>query len=148
MGEIEIIARLAFVDQGHVLLCRRRDAGYTYLPGGHVEFGEGTRAALAREVDEELGVPAAVGRFLGVVENAFQQHGGPHQELSLVFAGRLPGVSFPAAPPSREAHIDFVWQPLDQLAAANLLPPLVIDLLRRDGAAGPEWLSSFDAQAE
>lgn len=43
---IEVIARGVCVAGGKVLLCRPKAGGYTYLPGGHVEFGETSREAV------------------------------------------------------------------------------------------------------
>jgi len=64
---IEILARGVCVVDGRLLLCHTKGARNTYLPGGHVEFREKARETLRREVEEELGVKAKVGRFLGVV---------------------------------------------------------------------------------
>ena len=125
LAGIETIARGVCIADGKILLCRAKGGATTYLPGGHIEFGETGREALAREVLEELGVTASVGRFLGVVENAFTQHGRPHAEINLVYAleaGRpagTPGVEKVAA---KEDWIEFEWRPLADLAAANLLP--------------------------
>ena len=51
--------------QGRVLICQRRKKGRHGLkwefPGGKVEPGETTRAALERELLEELGVKAKIG---------------------------------------------------------------------------------------
>ena len=76
LAGIEVIARGVCVRDGKILLCRAKGGATTYLPGGHVEFGETGREALVREVKEELGVDAGTGEFLGVVENSFQQHLG------------------------------------------------------------------------
>ena len=72
LAGIEIIARGVCVQEGKILLCRAKGGATTYLPGGHVEFGETGRQALVREVEEEMGVDAETGAFLGVVENAFE----------------------------------------------------------------------------
>ncbi len=42
------------------------NAGQWTLPGGFVGYGETPEEATAREVQEELGVPCHLGRFLGV----------------------------------------------------------------------------------
>ena len=52
-GEIETIARGVCVKDGKVLLCRGKGAASTYLPGGHIEFGETGAEALVREMKEE-----------------------------------------------------------------------------------------------
>ena len=124
---IENIARGVCVGKGHVLLCRPKNGGYTYLPGGHIEFGEKGAEALRREVREELGLDSTVGELLGVVESSFVQHGKPHAEISLVY--RLDVAFAPDEEdglprvPSREDWIEFVWWPVDRLDEANLLPP-------------------------
>jgi len=49
-----------------VLLTRRADNGKWCLPGGHMEAGESTTEACAREVLEETGLTVNVGRLIGV----------------------------------------------------------------------------------
>ena len=69
--KIEILARGVLVQNGRVLLCHTKGAANTYLPGGHVEFKESARAALCREIKEEMGLDSTAGRFLGAVEHSF-----------------------------------------------------------------------------
>ena len=117
LAGIEIIARGVCVQEGKILLCRAKGGATTYLPGGHVEFGETGRQALVREVKEEMGVDAETGAFLGVVENAFEQHGKPHAEVNLVYE-----LKVPSATPARacEDWIEFEWRDLAHLD--DLLP--------------------------
>ena len=49
---------------GRVLLVRA-DTGRCYLPGGRIEPGEDAPAALAREIEEECGLSAAIEARLG-----------------------------------------------------------------------------------
>ena len=51
----ETIARGVCIQNGKVLLCRAKGGATTYLPGGHIEFGETGRVALVREMKEETG---------------------------------------------------------------------------------------------
>ena len=120
---IENIARGVCIVDGHVLLCRPKKGGYTYLPGGHIEFGEKGAEALRREVLEELGVESSVGDLLGVVETSFVQHGKPHAEISLVYRLELPSSAELPKLESQEDWIDFTWWPVDRIDEANLLPP-------------------------
>jgi len=80
-----MISRGLMVAEGHVLLCRSLKGGYSYLPGGHVEWGEPAATALAREFAEETGLQVNVGGLLAVSENAFIQNGKRRHELNLVF---------------------------------------------------------------
>ena len=79
-GEIEIVARGVCVQGGRVLLCHTKGAKNTYLPGGHVDFGESAAASLKREIEEELGLKARVGRFLGAVEHIYYRKRKPQCE--------------------------------------------------------------------
>lgn len=119
---IEILARGACVKDGQVLVCRNRKHGNVYLPGGHVDWGEDSKQALAREWHEELGVPGRAGRFLGVVEQQYRARNGRTCEISLVFAVTCPGVSARKNPPSAEDHLAFEWVPLRDLPKSDLLP--------------------------
>ena len=123
LAGIETIARGVCVRDGKLLLCRAKGGSSTYLPGGHIEFGETGREALKREVREELGREAEVGAFLGAAENSFLQHGKPHAEINLVYEMALEGeMQAETAPAALEDWIEFGWYPLDGLDAANLLP--------------------------
>lgn len=139
LSGIENIVRGVCVVDAHVLLCRPKKGGYAYLPGGHIEFGETSRAALVREMKEETGRDVTVGDFLGVVESQFEQHGRKHCEISLVYRLVLRGLSPAAARGlspqtgglsprlpavvAQEDWIEFFWWPVDRLAEVNLLPP-------------------------
>jgi 8-oxo-dGTP pyrophosphatase MutT (NUDIX family) len=116
LAGIEVIARGVCVQEGKILLCRAKGGKTTYLPGGHIEFGETGRQALVREIKEELGLDSAAGAFLGVVENSFLQHGKPHAEINLVYELSLAeGLA-----KAQEDWIEFEWRQLDNLD--DLLP--------------------------
>ena len=116
LAGIETIARGVCVRNGKLLLCKAKGGKTTYLPGGHIEFGETGRQALVREIKEELGRDAQAGAFLGVVENAFLQHGKPHAEINLVYALSLAEGETTA----QENWIEFEWRALSNLD--DLLP--------------------------
>ncbi len=126
LAGIETIARGVCIQNGKVLLCRAKGGATTYLPGGHIEFGETGRQALVRELKEEMGVDATAGAFLGVVENQFRQHGRPHAEINLVYRLDIPEG---AAAVAREDWIAFEWRDLADLGAARLLPAEMAQLV-------------------
>lgn len=68
---IQVVAGVLTDESGRVLLAQRPPgkhlAGLWEFPGGKVEPGEDAAAALVRELDEELGIDARVGRSLIVV---------------------------------------------------------------------------------
>lgn len=59
-----LVAAGVLIEDGKVLVTQRKQgthlAGQWEFPGGKIEPGEDPRAALARELEEELGIVAAV----------------------------------------------------------------------------------------
>lgn len=103
---------------GRVLLQRVAGIDFWFLPGGRVEMLESAQDALRREIHEELGIEASVGRLLWVAENFFAMGGWQYHELGLYFAMDAPASldhegEFPAFDPSVELHMR--WLPLDDL---------------------------------
>lgn len=61
------------MEDGKVLLGRRRDIDWWNLPGGGMELGETVDEALRREVLEETGLVVRVGRLVGVYSKPQKQ---------------------------------------------------------------------------
>ena len=122
---IETIARGVCIRNGKVLLCLPKDRTYSYLPGGHIEFGETGREALVREMKEETGLDATAGDLLGVVESSFVQKGEKHCEINLIYEMKLrdEGRGMRDEVKSCEDWICFDWVDCDKIDSANLLPP-------------------------
>jgi len=145
--EIEFIARGICIRADRVLLCHSRGQPIFYLPGGHIEFGEGARAALEREVREELGRSSRAGVLVGALEHFFQGRRRMHAEVNLLFELRIAGLSAARAPTAAEPELEFVWAPLDRLAEWPLEPAPLRTLLpswRLNPQAGAVWRSTIE----
>ena len=122
------VAGIALRD-GHVLVHRMAGDAYWVLPGGRVEFGEDSATALSREMKEELGTDADVGRLVVFAENFFELDGRVFHELALFYEMDLP-VGFQAEPgvafwmEEEGRRYEFVWSRADEesLAGLPLLP--------------------------
>ncbi len=133
---------------GQLLVCRNRKHGHAFLPGGHIEHGESARAALEREMREELGQTLRATRFLGACEAMFHEArarraGVLVHEVNLVFQLELPPgqAVIPADFVSRERKIVFVWiDAAGGLAHANILPPPITKLIE----GSMTWATSME----
>jgi 8-oxo-dGTP diphosphatase len=71
-----LVAAGIVIEGGRVLLTQRKRGshleGLWEFPGGKVEPGEDPKAALARELREELGIDAAVGDIVDVTFHAYE----------------------------------------------------------------------------
>lgn len=123
----------AVIRRGDEILLIRRARGAAVgkwaIPGGRVEFGEGLKEAVAREVCEETGLDVTVGRFLGWAER-IGDDAGPYHYVILDFAAE---VKDPAATPRAGDDADDVaWVPTNVLETYPLVAGLA-EFLRRVG---------------
>lgn len=123
------LARGVVFADGKILLAHQKGAGNTFLPGGHIAFGEPAEAALIREIEEEIGKTAKVRQFIGAVEAAWTENGEDQQEINLLFEISIPDLNSSVIPASKESHLEFFWALPEELAGHNLLPSPLIDCL-------------------
>ena len=99
MRTVIVAAGIVIEDRG-VLLSRRKSgthlAGMWEFPGGKVEAGEDPRAALVRELEEELGISVTVGE---IVDVTFHRYDDADKAVLLLFfeATRTPSSPEPKA---------------------------------------------------
>jgi 8-oxo-dGTP pyrophosphatase MutT (NUDIX family) len=134
------IARAVIRDKEHVLLCKQKNGDYTFLLGGHIDFGEAAKIALEREIKEEIGADVSVGEFRGAIENAWKDH----CEISLIFdvEHNLSKDVTPVPASPEEEHLAFVWVHQDDLQLHNLLPTPLIDWLKDNSHCN--WATTID----
>jgi 8-oxo-dGTP diphosphatase len=81
-----IVAAAVMIENGKVLLSRRKAgthlAGMWEFPGGKVEAGEDPRAALRRELEEELGIDTTIGE---IVDVTFHRYDDADKAVLLLF---------------------------------------------------------------
>ena len=88
-----MLAMCVFSHDRRILVARGYDstkAQHFLRPiGGEVEFGESSREALVREVQEELSLELQDASLLGVLENVFFYGGEPGHEVVFVYDARF-----------------------------------------------------------
>ncbi|HCL52973.1 Nudix family hydrolase [Pseudomonas fulva] len=118
MKRVHVVAAVIRGMDGRILIARRADTqhqgGLWEFPGGKVEPGESVEAALARELDEELGIQVTRSRPLIKVSHDYpdkhvllevreveafngEPHGAEGQPLAWVVPRELPDHAFPEA---------------------------------------------------
>ncbi len=107
---IDVVAAVIRGMDGRLLITQRLAddtlGGYWEFPGGKVDPGEEARAALAREMREELGVEAAIGDLIHHIVHAY-----PDRDVRLSFYE----TRIVAGEPQKLEVADLRWVTLDEL---------------------------------
>lgn len=123
----------AVIRKGSQVLVGRRPEGHTLagqweFPGGKIEIGESPEQALARELQEELGINAQIGDLKLACTHSYPEVG-----ILLIFYE----VLFWKGEPKTVHHDELKWVELTELDKQNIpeanrkLLPTLIKLLKK-----------------
>ena len=124
--EVPCVGAVAFDEDGRILLIRRRNPpaqGQWSLPGGRVEPGEDSVAAVLREFAEETGLEGQLERHVGEV-----RRDAPDGSVYVIqdYLVRVIGSDSPTA---GDDALDVDWFTVDALEDVDTSPGL-LDALR------------------
>ena len=128
-----LIVRAVIKQGDKVLLLRRATGNPAYigmyeLPGGKVDFGEDPRAALQREISEEIGREAQSLQLFDV-HSELDVRDLKHQYIELVFWVTLkPDTAIELG----SEHDKYVWKKIDQLKLNDVTETTRLALQLRD----------------
>lgn len=114
---VRLVAAALILRADTVLICQRRPDQPMALkwefPGGKIEPGETPEQALARELDEELGIHAQIGSHVIRIHHTYRKGGAVDLQFFAVhsFEGELTNVIFN----------DIRWAPLKDLPSYDFL---------------------------
>jgi ADP-ribose pyrophosphatase YjhB (NUDIX family) len=117
----------ALICDGHILLSHEviRDFAFTKLPGGGLEFGEGTADALKREFFEETGLEVEITDHLYTTDffqvSAFNSD---HQIISIYYSVRAKTLNQICDIKALEENQRFEWKQLAELSEIDFTFPI------------------------
>jgi 8-oxo-dGTP diphosphatase len=141
---VHVIARAVIQCDAHVLIARCKGAKNTFLPGGHVRYGEQMSDTIIRELREEFGESSSVVAYIGAIEHSFTDNIATQHEINHFFEVELSNVRDLSPLPSLEDHLEFFWHPISQLTEVNLQPDALIEFIQ-SGRQKPLWASTLRA---
>jgi mutator protein MutT len=128
---IDVVAGVIRREDGQVLITQRLSddtlGGYWEFPGGKVDPGEELKAALHRELVEELGIETEIGAEIHSIVHAY-----PDRDVRLYFFD----VRIISGEPQKLEVADLRWVTLDELMNYQF-PEADLPLLEQLRAAGP-----------
>lgn len=108
---------------------RRFETSFTKFPGGGLEFGEGLKDGISRELKEELGLNAEIGDLF-YVNDFFQVSAFRDTDQLLSFYYRINKINFSSIPvsnhefPLKEDGEKFRWISLSELNSEMFTFPI------------------------
>lgn len=139
---IRSVSRGIYIKEGKVLLAKSKGKCNYHLPGGGIERGESARNALIREIKEEINKDAIIIRFIGVIENHWEENDNSYFETNYLFI-----INFEDNHDFTSNEDKLIFQLIDiaKLAEVKILPEIMNSVL---GVSNQDensafWFSNF-----
>ncbi len=131
------------IRDGKVVVVRHRSGSSTYhlLPGGGVRYRETLAQAVVREVLEETGFQARLGRLL-FINDTIDPHGSRHV-VNITFSAEIVGGVVTDSPIDDNVEgVEFIDP--GRMSELDLRPPMAADIIAHlNGKLGEAYLGSL-----
>ncbi len=144
---IRAVALCVVMNGGRVLVRRHVDHDLQRVffrpPGGTIEYGEYSRDAARREMQEEIGADVVNLRPLGCIENLFDYKGDTGHEIVFIYRGDFADAELyqhdviNGQEADGENFLAFWLPPAAFTADQPLYPTALLDLLRNEAKLWP-----------
>jgi ADP-ribose pyrophosphatase YjhB (NUDIX family) len=128
-NSIRVRVCLVVVKDGRILLVPhyQTDVGPVQwtVPGGKVEFGEGTKEAAVREFGEETGLAAEVTGLVGIYERILVEKA--YHSVTIAFSGRVTGGELKAEANHPYGEKIPRWMSKEELKDARYHPEPIVE---------------------
>ena len=146
MTHIRTAARALIIENGKLLLVKMRDSSGTFyiLPGGGQHHGEALHQSLAREVQEEIGVPVEIGAFAYIREyigrnHEFRaSHSNFHQVECVFHCSLKTREGLGNGTEHDKKQIGIEWIPLTEVKEYRILPECIKSFFTPTGFVTPK----------
>ena len=123
---IRIVARGIIMEGSKFLVCK--NSTNTFLPGGHLEFGDNLKYTLKKEIMEELGLECTVDKYIGCVDCIWKEKDIFQQQVDHVFL--VKGIDMKNIIESKEKQIRFYWIDINDMEEETFGPRSSRDLIK------------------
>jgi 8-oxo-dGTP diphosphatase len=111
------LSGVVVIEDGKLLLLKRKKHGHFELPGGRIEPGETKEAAAVREAKEEIGCDVELIQYMG--HTLFQIKGKTfksHKFLASIAPGQTPRIA------EQDVFSELMWMPLQEYTKHPVAP--------------------------